>query len=108
MINEDPASFAETLQEDGIFLLDVRTPEEFLAGHISGATLIDYNDASFEIKIADLDPSLTYAVYCRSGKRSLGAIELLNARGIIDIHHLKDGIMSWVWAGQPTTEASSN
>jgi rhodanese-related sulfurtransferase len=107
MINEDPKAFSETLASGRVFLLDVRTPEEFHEGHIAGATLIDYNDPTFPAHVAELDRSLTYAVYCRSGKRSLGAIALMESEGFSSVHHLEEGILSWIWDGQPVTEAKA-
>jgi len=106
VINEDPTAFAETIAESGVVILDVRTPEEFEAGHIEGALLIDYNNPTFPSKVAELDRTPKYAVYCRSGKRSLGAIAIMSELGFGEIHHLEEGILSWVWNGQPVIEGS--
>ncbi|MFZ9985970.1 MAG: rhodanese-like domain-containing protein, partial [Ilumatobacteraceae bacterium] len=56
-------------------IIDVRTPEEYVAGHLDGATLIDIKDASFDAKMAELDPNASYIIYCRSGNRSAQAVE---------------------------------
>ena len=82
-ISED----AVVVQSDAI-IIDVRTPEEFAAGHLEGAVLIDIKDASFDSKIAALDPDAAYIVYCRSGNRSAQAVERMRGAGIDDITDL--------------------
>ena len=66
-------------------IIDVRTPEEFIAGHVRGALLIDFKDASFDAKIAELDPNAEYIVYCRSGNRSAQAAARMREAGIGNI-----------------------
>ena len=78
---------AVVVQSDAI-VIDVRTPEEFAAGHLEGAMLIDIKDASFDSKIAALDPDAAYIVYCRSGNRSAQAVERMRGAGIDDITDL--------------------
>ena len=82
-ISED----AVVVQSDAI-IIDVRTPEEFAAGHLEGAVLIDIKAASFDSKIAALDPDASYIVYCRSGNRSALAVERMRGAGIDDITDL--------------------
>ena len=69
-------------------ILDVRTPEEFAAGHLDGAVLVDIKDSTFDAKIAALDPSVPYVVYCRSGNRSAQAVERMKAVGFTDLADL--------------------
>ena len=69
-------------------IIDVRTPEEFAAGHLDGAMLIDIKDASFDAKIAALDPNAEYIVYCRSGNRSAQAVARMREAGIANITDL--------------------
>ena len=75
-------------------LLDVRTPAEFGAGHIDGATNIDFENASFDSEIRKLDTAKTYFVYCRSGNRSGQAIAKMKGIGVGTIYELKGGIVS--------------
>jgi phage shock protein E len=63
-------------------VIDVRTPDEYAAGHVDGARLIDVQDPGFDAEIADLDRSTTYVVYCRSGNRSAAAAERMRASGL--------------------------
>ena len=66
-------------------IIDVRTPEEFTAGHLDGALLYDIQDPNFDALIADLDPSLSYVVYCRSGNRSARAVERMADAGFTNL-----------------------
>jgi rhodanese-related sulfurtransferase len=75
-------------------LIDVRTPPEFVSGHIENAINIDFQDDSFPSEIQKLDPSKTYFVYCRSGSRSEQAISEMKASGIQNIYELRGGLIS--------------
>lgn len=84
-----------------LVLLDVRTPEEFAAGHLEGAKNIDYKDTGFGAKMAALDKSKPYLVYCHSGRRSAAASEQMAAAGFSKVYNLDGGIEAWQAAGQP-------
>lgn len=82
-----PETVREALDQ-GAVLLDVRTPEEFSAGHLAGARLVDVSAPDFEAVVADLDPDRTYVVYCASGNRAGTAIETMARLGF---GHLVNG-----------------
>jgi phage shock protein E len=70
---------APTLQlPGGTVLIDVRTPAEFAEGHLEGAINIPVELPTFAAQVAELDPDLEYLVYCRSGRRSAVAIEIMD------------------------------
>jgi rhodanese-related sulfurtransferase len=77
-----------TLEVGTAMIIDVRTPEEFAAGHLDGAVLIDIKDASFDSKIAELDTEAEYVIYCRSGNRSAQAVERMRAAGFANLTDL--------------------
>jgi rhodanese-related sulfurtransferase len=83
-------------------LLDVRTPGEFRSERIGGALLIDYNSSNFRAEIGRLDRGKTYLVYCRTGNRSNGALNVLREEGFRNVYHLDGGIVKWKEAGLPT------
>lgn len=95
----DAAAFADQVQTQGVVTLDVRTAEEYAAGHIPGAINIDVEGGDFDAGIAELDPTLTYAVYCRSGRRSLDAANRMSEAGFTKIYNLDGGIIEWSAAG---------
>ena len=69
-------------------VLDVRTPQEFAAGHLEGAELLDFNSGDFAAEIPDLEPGDEYFVYCRSGNRSGQAVALLEDAGFDNVTDL--------------------
>ena len=93
--------FAATISDTSVVILDVRTPGEFASGHISGAINIDVESGNFEAEIANLDKSKTYAVYCRSGRRSAIATDTMAGLGFAHLHNLDGGLEAWTAAGQP-------
>ena len=80
-------------------LLDIRTPEEFAAGHLEDAVNIDFYAADFAQRIGSLDRDLPYVVYCRSGNRSGQAMELFRDLGFNDVVDVDGGIVAWAEAG---------
>lgn len=80
--------------EVGYIILDVRTEEEYAAGHIAGAILIpDYEIAEkAESMLSDKDQLIL--VYCRSGRRSKNAAEALVSLGYTNVKEF-GGIIDW-------------
>jgi rhodanese-related sulfurtransferase len=97
------ARFAEVVNggSDRLVILDVRTPEEFAAGHIPGAINLDYYLASFPSDLAALDRDAEYAVYCRSGNRSGETLSLMEELGFASVSHLGGGVIDWYESGFP-------
>lgn len=100
----DSEVFAELAADDGIVLLDIRTPEEFASGHIEGSVNIDFYEDDFATQIGALDRDIEYAVYCRSGNRSGQAMELFADLEFNAVHNLGGGIVAWAEAGLALTE----
>jgi rhodanese-related sulfurtransferase len=98
----DVTQFEQFLQHDTtVQLVDVRTPEEFAEGHIGGAVNMDVKAADFvSTALSRLDKQRPVAVYCRSGRRSAHAAELLAKQGY-KVTNLRGGIMAWQEARKP-------
>jgi len=92
---------AGTLQERGYVYLDVRTPEEFAAGHLQGATNIDVQAADFHERVGELDPEGSYVLYCRSGSRAGAAADMMADMGFTHLVNA-GGFDSLAAAGLPT------
>ena len=88
-------SFAEKNENGNFELIDVRTPDEYHAGRIPEAKLINLMDPAFTEKVGQLDKNKTYYVYCRSGSRSMTACRVMADAGIEDLHNVKFGLMGW-------------
>lgn len=77
----------EEMSSDAI-IIDVRTPEEYEAGHLEGAQLLDLNGGQFAAELPNLDPEAEYVVYCRSGNRSGQAVAMMTEAGFTDVTNL--------------------
>lgn len=76
-------------------LIDVRTVDEFKEGHLKNAQNICVTDGDFEENVAKLDKDQPVYLYCRSGKRSAKAAEILKDLGFKEIYDMDGGILNW-------------
>jgi phage shock protein E len=82
--------------EDGVVVLDVRTPAEFDAGHLAGARNLPLSP-TFESEVSALPRDGRYLLYCKSGNRSGQAAQVMSQLGFTDV---RDG------GGIPDLEAA--
>lgn len=92
------------LELDKVQLVDVRTPEEFAAGHIEGAINIDYRDPNFKQMLTKVDKTKPVAVYCKKGGRSNACSKVMEKEGFVKIFDLRGGITQWVFKGKDTVK----
>ncbi len=83
--------------EAGIVLLDVRTPEEYAVIRIPGSILIPVEIIEEEALSRLPDRSAPVFIYCRSGRRSITAAEILLNLGYTNVYDL-GGIIDWPYA----------
>ena len=82
-------------------VLDVRTPEEFSAGHVPGAVNMSIADPAFRKKLDALDKSKTYLVHCAKGIRSNRACNMMSSLGLSGLYDYKGGFDDWKKLGKP-------
>ena len=99
--NLNADGFASNIKNPGVVVLDVRSAAEYASGHIEGAINIDVEAANFDTKIAKLDKTVEYAVYCHSGRRSAIAADKMTGANFEKITNLEGGIQAWQAAGFP-------
>ena len=78
-----------------IVILDVRTAEEFAAGHLKGAQNIDIRQSDAYSKLDKLNPKTTYLVYCRTNHRSGMAVDYMMQKGFKTVYQMMDGFPGW-------------
>ncbi|MCY7410650.1 MAG: rhodanese-like domain-containing protein [Chitinophagales bacterium] len=93
--NLDIKTFAETMNAPNVVIIDVRTPEEFAAGHIPTAKSINLNDKDFSTQLDALDKSKIYLVYCQKGGRSANASKQMTDKGFKQVYNLENGFSQW-------------
>jgi len=78
-----------------LVVLDVRTPEEFAAGHVPGAINIPHTELA--ARVAELEGSRDsdIVVYCRTGKRAAEALGVLEKSGFKRLMHLEGDYTRW-------------
>ena len=76
-------------------VLDVRTPEEYNEGHIENAYLLNIKSDSFEDEVGKLDKNMKYFIYCRTGRKSRRAVELMKKNGHAEAHSMVGGLDKW-------------
>ena len=81
---------------DNVVLVDVRTPDEFNAGHLDNALNIDWLGDSFSAEFEEIEKNQTIYLYCRSGKRSADATKFLDSLGYKNVVNLEGGYIAWV------------
>ncbi len=93
----DIATFAAAY-EAGAPVVDVREPYEYEAGHLHGARLIPLGEVI--ARAAEIDKGTTTYVICHLGRRSLRAVEALEAAGY-DVVNVEGGMAEWEAQGRP-------
>jgi len=99
--NLNADGFASDIKNPGVVVVDVRTAGEYAAGHIENSINIDVESTDFDSKIANLDKTVEYAVYCHSGRRSGIAADKMAKAGFEKISNLEGGIIAWQNANYP-------
>jgi len=93
----DVATVEAIRQNPGVYLLDVREPDEYAAGHIPGITLIPMGEVG--ARLAELPRDKEIIVTCRTGNRSGQVADLLREQGFTNVHNMTGGIVAWEEAG---------
>ena len=81
---------------NNLIILDVRTPEEWKEGVISGAMTIDFFGENFADKVGKLDSSRPVLVYCKAGGRSAKSTQILENAGFSKIYNLLGGYSTYI------------
>ncbi|WP_300262481.1 rhodanese-like domain-containing protein [Clostridium sp.] len=76
-------------------ILDVRNEDEFAEGHLKNAIQIPVDNLKESLSDIEKFKDELVLVYCRSGKRSAKAMDILKENGFKNLIHMKDGISKW-------------
>jgi rhodanese-related sulfurtransferase len=78
-----------------ILLLDVRSKDELLTGHIPGAKNVPHDEFGEWLRNQGLAPGTDIVVYCESGRRSDTVQNLLLDKGYTSVRHLEGDMKAW-------------
>lgn len=90
---------AYAYREEGAFILDVRTQQEWDAGHIPGATLIPLDQ--LPDRLDEVPQDVDIVVVCRSGNRSASGRDILLGAGFSAVTSMDGGVNAWQAQGLP-------
>jgi rhodanese-related sulfurtransferase len=82
-----------------LVILDVRTDDEFAAGHIKGAKNLSFLDDDFEQKLREVEGK-PVLVHCASGGRSAKAVKQMLGKEFPELYHMNGGLKAWKDAGK--------
>jgi rhodanese-related sulfurtransferase len=85
--------------EKAPYVLDVRTAEEFVSGHVPGAVNIPYDQVAS--RLAEVPKDRDVVLYCRSGRRAQLAAAVLADNGYGRLGHLQGDMPAWAGEGRP-------
>jgi rhodanese-related sulfurtransferase len=89
---------SQWLKDDG-FLMDIRTPEEYMTASISRAKLCSFTDPNFNAILDMLDKAKPVYLYDQDGKTSAKAAEMMANKGFKKVVVLQGGLNAWKSAG---------
>jgi len=99
-----PPEQAQALREKGAVVVDIRDPQSFAAGHISGAQHLDNYSLPDFIAKADMDGPVIVA--CYHGNSSQSAAAYLVGQGFSEVYSLDGGFELWRSTYPQDTESS--
>jgi len=94
-------------QDESVVVLDVRTPEEYEAGHIQGALNINIRNENFSNMVSMLDRNKTYMVHCSANVengRTDKSLKIMNNLGFKKLLDMSGGIVAWTQRGNPVVQ----
>jgi len=87
---------------DHLYVLDVRTPQEYAEGHVPGAVNVPQDQLAS--RLAEVPKDKDVVIYCRSGRRSALAADVLAANGYSRLSHLEGDMNAWIAKGRPVAK----
>jgi len=105
LLSQEALLARQQRHDESLFLLDVRGPEEFAAGHVPGAVNIPHDQVAS--RLAEVPKDKDVVLYCRSGRRSALAAEVLAAHGYQRLAYLEGDMNGWVASGRPVEAGSA-
>jgi rhodanese-related sulfurtransferase len=94
----------QLLNQGKSVVLDIRSPEDFAAGHIRDARHIPLKELKSRVSELDKFKSKSVIVVCSSGAQSARAASVLKSAGFGEVYSLDGGLAAWRAQGLPTAK----
>jgi rhodanese-related sulfurtransferase len=99
LISQQALLERQAKKDQSLFVLDVRTPQEYAAGHVPGAVNVPHDKIASHL--AQIPKDKDVVIYCRSGRRTGLAAAVLEANGYTKLKHLQGDMEAWLKDGRP-------
>jgi rhodanese-related sulfurtransferase len=99
-----PKEVSTLTAEKKAIIIDVREDDEWQSGHIAGAIHIPLQQISQRLPELAAYKDSTVITQCRSGRRSMKALELIKTAGFSNVYSMDGGIQAWTEQGLATTK----
>lgn len=93
-------------KDPDLVVLDVRTPAEFAAGHVPGARNISHDLLQSSIESLSELRGKQVVLYCRSGRRTQLAADVLAKAGFKRLAHLEGDYLAWEAEHRPVERSA--
>lgn len=93
------------METEDVQIIDVRTPEEYGEGKLKTAQNLCVTHDDFKLKAEQLDKEKPVYLYCKSGRRSAKAAEILKEMGFKEIYEMPGGMDEWKQKGLDTDKS---
>lgn len=94
-------------KDPGLVVLDVRTAEEFAAGHVPGARNVSHDVLAGRLGELAASRDKDVVIYCRSGRRSALAADVLRKAGFTQLLHLDGDFIAWQAENRPIEKSDA-
>jgi rhodanese-related sulfurtransferase len=92
--------------KEPVFLLDVRSPEEYTKARIPGSINIPITEVEKKIASFVVDKDQKVFVYCLSGSRSVFAVQKMIELGYTNVFDVMSGLLAWRAQNYPLEKPS--
>jgi rhodanese-related sulfurtransferase len=100
-VTPDALLARQAAKDKDLVVLDVRTPEEYAAGHVPGAINVPHDQVEARLGELRKFQGQDVVVYCKSGRRAGMALSVLEKAGFQRLGHLEGDMNAWSAAGRP-------
>ena len=101
-----PANAVALINREKAVVVDVSEPDEFAAGHVTGAKNIPLAQLEERLPTVAKNKALPLILVCASGKRAQGAVATATKLGYANVQALAGGIQAWRKADMPVEKSA--
>ena len=97
----DPMQTTQLINRRNALIIDIRTPEDFAAGHLPQAKHIALDTLANKVPQLGRSKTTPVVVVCQTGLRSQRACATIRTAGYAEVFNLEGGILAWQKSGLP-------